>query len=63
MGDIRRLLGMTNQLGKFSPKLADMTKPMRDLLAKDSQWSWGEPQRRAEKLARAQYLHSLILTD
>ena len=36
VGDIRRLLGMTNQLGKFSPNLANVTKPLRDLMAKDS---------------------------
>ena len=47
VGDIRRLLGMTNQLGKFSPNLADLTKPLRDLLSKDSQWCWDEPQQRA----------------
>ena len=45
VGDIRRLLGMTNQLGKFSPNLANMTKPLRDLLSKNSQWCWDEPQR------------------
>ena len=27
VGDIRRFLGMTNQLGKFSPNLANMSKP------------------------------------
>lgn len=30
--DVRRLLGMTNQLGKFSPNLANKTGPLRDLL-------------------------------
>ena len=34
VGDIRRFLGMANQLGKFSPKLATITKPLRDLLSK-----------------------------
>ena len=34
--DIRRLLGMTNPLGKFSPNLANKTKPLRDLLGKNS---------------------------
>ena len=31
---IRRFLGMINQLGKFTPHLAEITKPMRDLLSK-----------------------------
>ena len=30
-------LSMTNELGKFSPNLANITKPLRGLLAKDSQ--------------------------
>ena len=47
VGDVRRLLGMSNQLGKFSSNLANVTKPLRDFLAKDSQWCWDEPQRRA----------------
>ena len=44
---IRRFLGMTNQLSKFAPKLADQTKPLRDLLSSKNQWTWGEPQRQA----------------
>ena len=28
VGDIRRIIGMANQLGKFSPNLANMTKPL-----------------------------------
>ena len=36
VGDIRRFLGMANQLGKFSPKLATITKPLRDLTNKQN---------------------------
>ena len=32
VGDIRRFLGMVNQLGKFSPNLSEKTRPLRDLL-------------------------------
>ena len=28
--ELRRFLGMSNQLGKFSPRLADISKPLRD---------------------------------
>ena len=38
VGDIRRFLGMCNQLSKFAPNLADKTKPLRQLLNKRSQW-------------------------
>ena len=30
--ELRRFLGMTNQLGKFSPNLADLTQPWHELL-------------------------------
>ena len=47
VGDVRRFLGMVNQLGKFSPRLAEKTKPLRELLKKDNAWLWGQPQREA----------------
>ena len=47
VSDVRRFLGMLNQMSKFSPNLADTTKPLRDLLNKKNQWIWEEPQRRA----------------
>ena len=49
--ELRRFLGMTNQLSKFSPKLAETSKPLRDLLSKKNMWSWGSPARmQREKL-------------
>ena len=44
VGDVRRFLGMVNQLSKFSPHLAELTQSMRELLVKDNIWLWGEPQ-------------------
>ena len=44
---IRRFLGMINQLSKFSPNLAEKTKPLRELLSKKTQWYWGPEQYRA----------------
>ena len=34
-------------MSKFAPNLADVTKPIRDLLVKGNQWVWAEPQQRA----------------
>ena len=45
VSDIRRFLGMVNQLSKFSPNLSDMTQPLRELLVKDKVWVWDEAQR------------------
>ena len=47
VSEVRRFLGMANQLSKFVPKLADLTKPLRDLLSKQNHWAWGEPQQRS----------------
>ena len=38
---IRRFLGMNNQIGKFTLHLAGITKPIRDLLSKKNDWTWG----------------------
>jgi len=37
---LRQFLGMANQLGKFSPCLAELTKPLRELLSKNREWQW-----------------------
>ena len=34
-------------MSKFAPNLADVTKPLRDLLVKGNQWVWEEPQQKA----------------
>ena len=44
---LRRIMGMVNQLGKFSPNLSEMSKPLRELLSPKSAWSWGPDQERA----------------
>ena len=47
VSEIRRFLGMCNHLSKFSPNLAEKTKPLRELLNKGNHWAWDEPQQRA----------------
>ncbi|KAK6184246.1 hypothetical protein SNE40_006752 [Patella caerulea] len=44
VSDIRRLLGMVNQLSKFIENLAEITKPLRDLLCIDNAWIWDKAQ-------------------
>lgn len=54
VGEVRRFLGMINQLSKFSPNLADHTQPIRELLGKDRLWVWEDAQQRAfEKVKQA----------
>ena len=45
--EVRRFLGMANQLGKFTPSLAEVTKPLRDLLSSKNSWVWDTPQEQA----------------
>jgi hypothetical protein len=45
--EVRCLLGMINQLAKFSPRLAELTEPIRVLLHKNRAWSWAGPQEEA----------------
>lgn len=61
----QRFLGMVNQSGKYIPRLAELTHPLRELLSKKNAWIWGPPQRHAfnvikEKLSSAPALASLI---
>ena len=47
IAQLRRFLGMVNQVGKYIPNLADITKPLRDLLSKNNAWLWTEAQQKA----------------
>ncbi|KAI2647439.1 Transposon Tf2-9 polyprotein [Labeo rohita] len=44
---VRRFMGMVNYVGKFSPHLPTLTKPLRDLLRNDSIWVWDAQQKEA----------------
>ena len=61
VGDIRRFLGMADQLGKFSSKLATITKPLRDLLSKHNQWTWGQSQAHAFEEVKRELSHTPVL--
>ena len=39
-----QFLGMINQCGKLSLNLAELTKPLRALLAKNCKWQWSQAQ-------------------
>ena len=45
--ELRRFLGMANQLAKFSENLSEETKPMRDLLSSKNEFIWGKSQTKA----------------
>ena len=40
VSELRRFLGMVNQLGKFSPNIFELSKPLRELLSAKKAWLW-----------------------
>ena len=53
---------MCNYLSKFSPNLAEKTKPLRELLNKRNQWTWGEPQQTAFSEVKEALVTSPVLS-
>ena len=45
--ELRRFLGMVNQLGKFTPNIAEISQPLRELLSCRKTWLWGPVQNEA----------------
>ena len=52
--ELCRFMGMVNQLGKFTPNLAQFTQPLRELLRKDNAWLWGPDQDEAFSWVKAE---------
>ena len=49
--EVHSFLGLINYLGIYINNLATITYPLRNLIKKDTKWSWGEPEKEAfEKL-------------
>ena len=61
VGDLRRFLKMVNQLGSFSPRLATLSQPLRQLLSKDRAWLWGPQQQQAFKNIKAKLTSHTVL--
>ena len=38
--ELRRFMGMVNQMSKFSPNIAHLSKPLRELLSSKAVWTW-----------------------
>ena len=45
--DVHRLIGFGIYLSKFCPKLSEETNPLREVLRKNTQFFWEEPQQEA----------------
>ena len=61
--ELRRFLGMVNQLNKFSPHLSDKLKPLQDLLSSRNQWTWGPSQEQAFHATKEALVSSQVLAQ
>ena len=59
--DLRRLMGLVNQLGKFSPRIAEISQPLRGLLSNKSAWVWGPDQERSFVEIKRELTKSTVL--
>ena len=59
---LRRFLGMVNQLGKFSPNIAELSKPLRELLSAKKAWLWTPAQDKAFTNLKKELTNPNILT-
>ena len=63
--ELCRFLGMVNQLGKFSPNIAELSHPLRELLSVKRAWLWGPTQTKAFSKLKQELIspHILALYD
>ena len=60
--ELRRFMGMVNELGKFSLNLATLTQPQRELLSKGNTWIWGPSQEQAFAQVKEELSQPTVLT-
>ena len=61
ISELRRFLGMVNQMGKYLPNLAQTSKPLRDLLSEDTVWLWDNAQKDAFETIKRQLVSTPVL--
>ena len=62
VSELRRFLGMVNQMGKFIINLAELTQPLRELLKKNMKWQWNVPQEEAFIKIKEELCKSTVLS-
>ena len=53
---------MVNQLGKFSPNIAEISQPLGEILSPRREWLWGPAQDEALKKLKAELTQPTVLT-
>ena len=59
--ELRRFMGMVNQLGKFTSTIAEISQPLRELLSSKKAWLWGPPQDEAFERTKKELTRPTIL--
>ncbi|CAI5701126.1 unnamed protein product [Peronospora effusa] len=59
--DLRQFLGLANYLHKYSKKYAERTKPLFDLLKKDTEWTWSKEKVDAFTSVKQSLVKALVL--
>ena len=62
ISELKRFMGMINQLGKFSSNLAELTQPLHELISKQNAWMWGEAQDEAFAKVKSELTKPTVLT-
>ena len=61
VSEVRRFLGLVNQLGKFSSRIAKISQPLRELLRSRNAWHWGPDQEASFEAIKQELVKPTIL--
>ena len=61
LADVRRFLGMANQLGKLTTNLAELSHPLQQLLTTGREWCWNTAQQKAFNSIKAKLTSPSVL--
>lgn len=59
--ELRRFMGMVNQLNKFTPNIAELSQPLRELLSSKRAWFWGTAQDAALEAIKKELTQPIVL--
>ena len=59
--DLQTFLGMVQYLGKFSPRIAEIAEPLRDLRKKHAPYAWGPEHNQAFNNIKKKIVQAPIL--
>ena len=60
--ELRRFMGIMNQLGKFSPRIAKISSPLRELFSTKNYLLWNSRQEEAFTLIKTELTNPTVLT-